>query len=569
MRRGYADAGAARAWLAAGERHDPSQFAGIEDVCAHVLEHVRARTRITVHGDYDVDGVCSTAILVGVLRTLGADVDWFLPSRAEDGYGLSTATVQRLATRGTKLLITADCAITAVDEVAAALTAGIDVVVTDHHSPRADGVLPAAPIVHPAVCGYPCVDLCAAGVAYKLAGALLSAAGEDPGLADRDLDLVALATIADCVPLRGENRRLVRAGLRAMAATKRPGLRALMRVARADPARIDTTAVGFRLAPRINAAGRLERADAGLELLLTADEIRAAQIADELDRLNSERRMTETRILFEAEAMVAEAEPRRAALLLRPGGRGLAQGRDRDRRLADRRAPPPPDRARRTGSADRGRHGLGALDPRLRPARRPGRVGRAPDAPRRPPRRGRLRGARVEDRRVPRSVRGPRRRDSHARGPRRGAARRRRRRRRRARPAARRGAPAPRAVRHRQPRRHAARAGRPLQRPAHDGGGRQAHALHRRDGRRHRARRRLRHRRRSTASTRSTRRSRSRSTSTTAASSRACCCAMRGPAHRTRSSSSASPVRRPARTSPPRSPRRDARWTTSKSSPAI
>jgi single-stranded-DNA-specific exonuclease len=150
------------------------------------------------------------------------------------------------------------------------------------------------------------VDLCAAGVAYKLAGALLAAAGEDPALADRDLDLVALATIADCVPLRGENRRLVRAGLRAMAATKRPGLRALMRVSRADPARIDTTAVGFRLAPRINAAGRLERADAGLELLLTPDEIRAAQIADELDRLNSERRMTETRILFEAEAMVAE-----------------------------------------------------------------------------------------------------------------------------------------------------------------------------------------------------------------------------------------------------------------------
>ena len=306
VRRGLADPAAARAWLAANERHDPSAFAGIGAVCERVLGHVRAGRRITIHGDYDVDGVCSTAILVRVLRTLGAEVDWFLPSRAEDGYGLSLATVQRLAARGTQLLITADCAITAVDEVAGALAAGVDVVVTDHHSPRADGVLPAAPIVHPAVCGYPCVDLCAAGVAYKLAAALLQCAGEDPALADRDLDLVALATIADCVPLRGENRRLVRAGLRAMAATKRPGLRALMRVSRADPARIDTTAVGFRLAPRINAAGRLERADAGLELLLTPDEIRAAQIADELDRLNSERRMTETRILFEAEAMVAE-----------------------------------------------------------------------------------------------------------------------------------------------------------------------------------------------------------------------------------------------------------------------
>ncbi|MGH2944528.1 MAG: single-stranded-DNA-specific exonuclease RecJ, partial [Solirubrobacteraceae bacterium] len=288
------------------ERHEPDAFAGIGAATALVLGHVENGSRITIHGDYDVDGVTSTAILVGVLRTLGADVDWFLPSRAEDGYGLSAATVRRLADRGTRLLVTADCAITAVDEVAAARGAGLDVLVTDHHSPRADGRLPDAPIVHPAVCGYPCADLCAAGVAYKLSAALLAAAGRDPALADADLDLVALATIADCVPLRGENRRLVRAGLRALATTRRPGLRALMRVARADPARIDATAVGFRLAPRINAAGRLERADAGLELLLTADEIRAAQIADELDRLNVERRHTETRILFEAEAMLAE-----------------------------------------------------------------------------------------------------------------------------------------------------------------------------------------------------------------------------------------------------------------------
>jgi single-stranded-DNA-specific exonuclease len=306
VRRGLGDAAAACAWLAADERHEPSAFAGIDVATALVLEHVRAADRITIHGDYDVDGVSSTAILVGVLRTLGADVDWFLPSRAEDGYGLSATTVERLAARGTRLLITADCAITAVDEVAAARAAGIDVLVTDHHSPRADGRLPDAAIVHPAVCGYPCADLCAAGVAYKLSAALLAAAGRDPAEADRDLDLVALATIADCVPLRGENRRLVRAGLRALATTKRPGLRALMRVSRADPSRIDAGAVGFRLAPRINAAGRLERADAGLELLLTADEIRAAQIADELDRLNSERRHTETRILFEAEALVAE-----------------------------------------------------------------------------------------------------------------------------------------------------------------------------------------------------------------------------------------------------------------------
>ena len=151
----------------------------------------------------------------------------------------------------------------------------MDVVVTDHHTPRADGALPDAPIVHPRLGGYPCPDLCAAGVAYKLAQALLAGAGEDPAAADEDLDLVALATVADVVPLVGENRRLVREGLRALAATRKPGLRALMEVARVDPSALDASAIGFRLAPRINAAGRLHRADAGLELLLTEDAERA------------------------------------------------------------------------------------------------------------------------------------------------------------------------------------------------------------------------------------------------------------------------------------------------------
>jgi single-stranded-DNA-specific exonuclease len=307
VRRGLGEENDARAWLAAAEHHEPSQFAGIDDAVALVLGHVREGSRITVHGDYDVDGVCSTAILVRTLRALGADVDWYLPSRTEDGYGLSAAIVERLAARGTRLLVTADCAITAVDEVALARAAGLDVVVTDHHSPRADGSLPEAPIVHPAVCGYPCADLCAAGVAHKLAAALLAGAGRDAAGADEDLDLVALATVADCVPLRGENRRLVREGLRALAASRRPGIRALLRVARVDPGALDARAIGFRLAPRINAAGRLYHADAGLELVLTDDAERAAAIADELDRANAERRHTETRILFEAEAQVREA----------------------------------------------------------------------------------------------------------------------------------------------------------------------------------------------------------------------------------------------------------------------
>ncbi len=305
VRRGLAAPDAARAFLDAVEEHPPSAFAGIDAAVELVLRHVSERTRITVHGDYDVDGVCSTAILVRVLRALGANVDWYLPDRATDGYGLNPRTVERLAARGTRLLITADCAITAVDEVAAARTLGMEVLVTDHHAPRADGRLPDAPIVHPTVCGYPCVDLCATAVAYKLAQALWATGGAGSYRVEDDLDLVALATIADVVALTGENRTLVRRGLRALATTAKPGLRALMKVARVDPSQVAERAVGFALAPRLNAAGRLYRADAGLELILTEDPSRAAQIAEELDRANQERRHTETRILFEAQAQVA------------------------------------------------------------------------------------------------------------------------------------------------------------------------------------------------------------------------------------------------------------------------
>src|SRR4051812_47715573 len=329
VRRGFASPDDARAWLEAGERHDASAFCGLDVALALIRRHVDAASRITVHGDYDVDGVCSTAILVRALRSLGADVGWYLPSRLEDGYGLSARTVERLAADGTRLLLTADCAITAVDEVAAARAAGLDVVITDHHTPRADGTLPDAPIVHPALCDYPCPHLCAGGVALKVAEAL------DAPTAAEDLDLAALATVADVVELTGENRRLVRGGLRALATTTKPGLRALMRVARVDPARIDATAVGFRLAPRINAAGRLNRADAGLELVLTDDPGRAAAVAEELDRANAERRHVEQRIRFEAEAQVAEQGERPAYVLAgqgwHPGVVGIVASRIAER----------------------------------------------------------------------------------------------------------------------------------------------------------------------------------------------------------------------------------------------
>jgi single-stranded-DNA-specific exonuclease len=303
-RRGCDTPDKARAFMAGDESHDPFAFRGIDAACALILDHVARGSRIVVHGDYDVDGVASTAILLRALRALGADPGWLLPSRFEEGYGLAVSSVDRLHAEGCRLLITADCAITAVDEVAHARALGMDVVVTDHHRPAER--LPDCPIVHPVVSGYPFADLCAAGVAYKLGAALYATAGRDPALVDEDLDLVALATIADLVPLKGENRRLTRAGLARLAETQKPGLWELMRISKVEPGRVDAHAVGFRLAPRINAAGRLQRADAGLELVMTSDPARAIAIADELDLLNRERQDTETRLLFAAEAARAE-----------------------------------------------------------------------------------------------------------------------------------------------------------------------------------------------------------------------------------------------------------------------
>ncbi|MEA2354535.1 MAG: single-stranded-DNA-specific exonuclease [Solirubrobacteraceae bacterium] len=357
VRRGLGDPDLARAFMRAEEEHPPSAFAGIERAVDLILGHVRAGSPITVHGDYDCDGVCSTAVYVRVLRRLGANVDWFLPDRRTDGYGLAPATVDRLAARGTRLLLTADCAITAVEAVAAARAAGMDVVVSDHHSPRADGVLPDAPIVHPAVCGYPFDGLCATAVAAKLAAGLREAAGGTAAEEEPDLELVALATVADVVPLRGENRRLVRAGLRALAGTASPGLRALMAVARVSPLNVDEQTLGFRLAPRINAAGRLYRPDVALELLLTEDPVRAAAIAGELDRANAERRLVETRIRFEAEAQVT-AQGEAAAYVLagegwHPGVVGIVAARiaERHRRPTVMIALEQGRRAPATGSA--------------------------------------------------------------------------------------------------------------------------------------------------------------------------------------------------------------------------
>ncbi len=302
VRRGYRTPEAARAFLAAEESHPPEAFRGMDEVVAVVSMAIEAGERITVHGDFDVDGVCATALMISTLRELGADCDWLIPDRMSDGYGLSAANVEKLAMRGTGLLITVDCGITAVAQVAQAQELGMEVIVTDHHQPEEE--LPACLILHPEVSGYPFASLCGTAVAWKLACALRGevAAGADAAAGDADLDLVALATVADVVPLVGENRSLVKRGLAQMRRTARVGLRALIEASKCDPGRLDEGDLGFRLAPRINAAGRLYRADAGVELLLTDDEARAKQIAGELGRANSERRATEREVDAAAEA---------------------------------------------------------------------------------------------------------------------------------------------------------------------------------------------------------------------------------------------------------------------------
>jgi single-stranded-DNA-specific exonuclease len=297
VRRGYRTPEQARAFLEADEAHDPFEFESMGAVVERVRRAVDAGERITVHGDFDVDGVCATTILVGALRGLGADCDWLIPDRMADGYGLSAENVELLAERGTKLLVTVDCGITAVEEVAQARALRIDVIVTDHHQPGEQ--LPDCPILHPALDGYPFADLCGTAVAWKLACALRTEADD---LHDKDLDLVALATVADVVPLVGENRSLVRRGLEQVRRLARPGVKALVEAAKCEPTRLDEGDLAFRLAPRINAAGRLYRADAGVELFLTEDEGRAAEIAAELSRANSERRATERQVDSAAEA---------------------------------------------------------------------------------------------------------------------------------------------------------------------------------------------------------------------------------------------------------------------------
>ncbi|HEU5215497.1 MAG TPA: single-stranded-DNA-specific exonuclease RecJ [Gaiellaceae bacterium] len=305
VRRGYSDPAVARRFLD-GEQppHDPFLLGDMEAACAQIRAAVAQGRRICVHGDYDVDGIAATTLAVFLLRELGGDVAWHLPSRFDEGYGVRSETLARLADEGCGLVLTVDCGITAAAEVAKARERGLDVVVTDHHRPG--DALPDCPIVATRPSAYPFPELCGTGVVYKLGQALF---GLDSEVPRRHLDLVALATIADVVPLVDENRSLAIAGLRALARTAKPGLRALMQSAGVDPAAVDAGAVGFRLAPRLNAAGRLGHPREALELLLTDDEAEARRLANSLEELNRERQAVEARILREAVARVESWPP--------------------------------------------------------------------------------------------------------------------------------------------------------------------------------------------------------------------------------------------------------------------
>ena len=322
VRRGLGDPGAAREFMTSDGPLAPAEdLAGISEAADRLARAVRAGERIAVHGDYDCDGICSTAILVSALRGRGADVTSFLPSRFAEGYGVAESTVETLADRGARVLVCVDCGTSAIEALTRAVDLGMEPVVLDHH--LAGGRRPPGILANPAL-GRPADDLpAAAGVVHMLVRALagrLDGGGLAPD-ADACIDLVALATVADAVPLVGDNRRRVAQGLRAMRESPRPGIAALCAAASMEPRTVSARALGFTLAPCINAAGRLSHPDRALELLLAPDRETADPIAQELWALNAERREVEREIVDQAIAQV-EAEPdeiRRAGVVVASG----------------------------------------------------------------------------------------------------------------------------------------------------------------------------------------------------------------------------------------------------------
>lgn len=286
--------------------HSPMAMRGMAEAVERLSAAIRGGETILVHGDYDVDGMCSTTILVRTLRHLGATAVAFAPHRIRDGYDLGSAGVSAAVTAGAKLLVTCDCGTTAHGPVDELRKHGIDVIITDHHLPSKPPPECVA-VLNPRVpgCDYPDKDLCAAAVAFKLALALLERHGAGPNVALNMLDLVALATVADVAPLRGENRILVRYGLRLMAETKNIGLRALISASGLEGRELTAGRVGFILAPRLNAVGRIDDAKRGLQLLLTTSEDEANGIARDLEEVNRTRQAIDRDTLDAARKLAA------------------------------------------------------------------------------------------------------------------------------------------------------------------------------------------------------------------------------------------------------------------------
>ena len=309
--RGFGEPDHAKAYLRPRleHLHDPNCLADLDRAVARIVFALRENQTIFVHGDYDVDGICSTTLTTRTLRTLGGNAVPFIPRRLQDGYDLSDAGVRAAKECGAKLVITCDCGTSAHGPIAELQASGIDVIVTDHHLPG--GPLPPAyAVLNPKRPDCPSVDkdLAAVGVAFKLALALTRAVGGNDGAVYAMLDLVALATIADVAPLRGENRVLVRYGLKLLNNPERPGVRAMIRAAGLDRKSLTAGRVGFILAPRLNAAGRLGSAMRGVELMMTASDEEANPIARELEELNARRQEIDRATLETARARVLEMD---------------------------------------------------------------------------------------------------------------------------------------------------------------------------------------------------------------------------------------------------------------------
>ena len=289
---------------------NPMLMTDMEQAAERIQAALEQHEKIVIYGDYDVDGITSTALLYDFLTALGADAEYYIPDRKGEGYGINIMAVNKLIKRGVKLMITVDCGITAIGEVEFAALQGMDVIITDHHTCKERIPTAAKAIVNPKRddC-YPFRELAGVGVAFKLALALAMKRGmKTMEVFNRYIDLAAIGTVADVVPLSGENRIIVDRGIKALRKTQRVGLRALMECGGVRSETVNAASIAFGLAPRLNAAGRLSEAEIGVRLLLCKNAAEAAKIAEELEEQNHERQMTEQKILDEAMEMIA-ADP--------------------------------------------------------------------------------------------------------------------------------------------------------------------------------------------------------------------------------------------------------------------